>query len=48
MVEAITLVRDLINTPPNDLGPDELAEAAATLAKKHGAKTTIIRGKGSA
>ncbi|MBI1216472.1 MAG: leucyl aminopeptidase family protein [Alphaproteobacteria bacterium] len=31
--EAMFLVRDLINTPPNDLGPAEIAEAAKKLAK---------------
>lgn len=45
MIEAITLVRDLINTPPNDLGPNELAEAGVKLAKQHGAKATVIEGK---
>jgi leucyl aminopeptidase len=43
MVEAVTLARDLINTPANDMGPDELEAAARTLAAKHGAsiKATI-------
>jgi leucyl aminopeptidase len=31
------MARDLINTPANDLGPAELAEAAAGLAREHGA-----------
>jgi leucyl aminopeptidase len=33
MVESIYLVRDLINTPTNDMGPTELASAAAALCK---------------
>jgi len=43
VVEAVTLVRDLVNTPANDMGPADLEEAARTLAKKHGAavKATI-------
>ncbi|STX49832.1 aminopeptidase [Legionella hackeliae] len=36
-VEAIFLVRDLINTPTNDLGPEELAAIVADLAKKNNA-----------
>ena len=37
VVEAVTLVRDLVNTPANDMGPADLEEAARTLAAKHGA-----------
>ncbi len=37
VVEAVTLVRDLVNTPANDMGPADLEEAARTLAGKHGA-----------
>ena len=44
IAEAIFLGRDLINTPPNDMGPEELAEAAHGLAKKHGAKISTIVG----
>src|SRR6202012_3894741 len=33
MAEAAALARDLINTPSNDMGPEELAEAAQHLAK---------------
>ena len=43
-IEAIFLVRDLINLPANDLGPEELADAAATLADKKGAAIKIISG----
>jgi leucyl aminopeptidase len=43
VVEAVTLVRDLVNTPANDMGPADLEEAARTLAAKHGAgvKATV-------
>lgn len=43
--EAISLGRDLINTPASDLGPAELAEATRTLGKKHGATVKVVRGK---
>lgn len=36
--EAVTLGRDLINRPANDLGTEELAEAARAVAARHGAK----------
>ncbi len=34
---ADTLARNLINTPAGDMGPEELAVAAASLAQRHGA-----------
>jgi leucyl aminopeptidase len=40
----VFLARDLINTPPNDMGPEELANAARDLAKAHGAKFTLVTG----
>jgi leucyl aminopeptidase len=42
-VEAVALARDLVNTPANDMGPDDLEAAARTLAARHGAsiKATI-------
>jgi leucyl aminopeptidase len=44
IAQSIFLARDLINTPPNDMGPEELAAAAAALAKQHGAKFRTISG----
>jgi leucyl aminopeptidase len=44
MVEAIWLGRDLINTPASDMGPDELENAARTLAARHGATVATIAG----
>lgn len=44
-VDAIFLVRDLINLPPNDLGPQELAGEARKLARAHNATCTVISGK---
>ncbi|MCX7116995.1 MAG: leucyl aminopeptidase family protein [Legionellales bacterium] len=36
--DAIFLVRDLINTPTNDLGPAELADVLEKMATEHGAE----------
>jgi len=45
IAEAVFLARDLINTPANDMGPEELAAAARALATSHGAKLTQIAGE---
>lgn len=42
---AIALARDLINTPANDLGPGELADAAVALAREHGASCEVLAGE---
>lgn len=42
--EAVTLARDLINTPANDLGPAELEQAVRDLAKRHRAKVAVTVG----
>jgi leucyl aminopeptidase len=44
VVEAVTLARDLINTPANDMGPAQLEEAARALAARHGADIRDIVG----
>ena len=44
VVEAVTLARDLINTPANDMGPAELEAAAQELAAQHGATFKSIVG----
>ena len=44
-VEAIALVRDLVNTPASDMGPAELADAAIALADRHGAAVSVIVGE---
>ena len=44
LAEAIFLVRDLINTPANDMGPVELADAVEIIAKRNGAKVHQIIG----
>jgi leucyl aminopeptidase len=44
IAEGVTLCRDLINTPSNDLGPAELEDAARSLTKQHGATMRVISG----
>jgi leucyl aminopeptidase len=44
MAEAAALARDLINTPSNDMGPEELAMAAQALATRYGASFSTIVG----
>jgi leucyl aminopeptidase len=44
IVEGVTLARDLINTPANDMGPAELENAARALAARHNAKIRTIVG----
>ena len=44
LARAIFLVRDLINTPANDMNPADLASAALGVAKLHGATTRVIVG----
>lgn len=44
--QSIYTVRELVNTPANDLGPAELEAAARAIAQTYGAKvTTIVDGK---
>jgi leucyl aminopeptidase len=44
IAEAVTLARDLINTPANDMGPAELEGAARAVAARHGAHVRSIEG----
>lgn len=44
MVESIYLVRDLINTPTDDMGPSELADVAIRLGKEYSATVSQIVG----
>jgi len=39
------LTRDLINTPASDMGPAQLEDACADLARHHGATIDVIRGE---
>ncbi|MDB9526236.1 leucyl aminopeptidase family protein [Oscillatoria sp. CS-180] len=45
VVEATSLARDLINTPANDMGPDNLEEAAQILAVTYDADLKVTTGK---
>jgi leucyl aminopeptidase len=40
-----SFARDLINTPANDMGPEELAAAATDLASRFEARSTVIMGE---
>jgi leucyl aminopeptidase len=44
MADAAMLARDLINTPSNDMGPAELAQAAKDVAERFGARFDCIVG----
>jgi leucyl aminopeptidase len=44
IAEGVTLARDLINTPANDMGPAELEAEARALGKRHGAKIRCVVG----
>ena len=45
IADGVYLARDLINTAANDMGPAELAAAAADLGARHGASVTEIVGR---
>ncbi len=42
--EAVALVRDLVNTPAADMGPQQLEEVAGEAAKAFGGKMSVTRG----
>lgn len=42
--EAVNMVRDLVNTPAEELGPTQLEAAAEALAKAHRAELRVTRG----
>ena len=44
LAEAVALVRDLVDTPAQDMGPAELAEAAERIAQRHGAEFRVTQG----
>lgn len=39
------MVRDLVNTPASDMGPDELEQAARAVARAHKARLAVTSGK---
>jgi leucyl aminopeptidase len=44
IVEGVTLARDLINTPANDMGPPELEAAVRALGARHSATVSAVTG----
>jgi leucyl aminopeptidase len=44
IAQSVFLARDLINTPANDMGPEQLERAARDLARRSGAKISVISG----
>ena len=44
IADAAMLARDLVNTPANDMGPEQLAKAAEVLATEYGASFSCIVG----
>ncbi|WP_315775482.1 MULTISPECIES: leucyl aminopeptidase family protein [unclassified Bradyrhizobium] len=44
LADAATLARDLVNTPSNDMGPEELEAAAKQLADRFGARFSSVVG----
>jgi leucyl aminopeptidase len=44
IAQGVFLARDLINTPSNDMGPDELEHAARSLAHAFGARIDVTTG----
>ncbi|MBX3582985.1 MAG: leucyl aminopeptidase family protein [Rhizobiaceae bacterium] len=44
ILHAICLVRDLVNTPTNDMGPDDLEQATRKLARTHKARVAVVKG----
>lgn len=44
-LRAISTLRDMINTPANDMGPEEIEKLCKTLAKNHKAKIVVTKDK---
>ena len=45
VADGLFMARDLVNTPANEMGPAELADAALHLAVSHGAQAAVIEGR---
>ena len=45
IVRGLFMARDLVNTPANAMGPQELALAAEHIARDHGAALSVIEGR---
>ena len=46
IAEGVYLARDLVNTPSNDMGPDELEAVVRRLARANKAKVQVTKGEG--
>jgi leucyl aminopeptidase len=44
IADGVFLARDLVNTPADDMGPDELEAAVRKLARAHKAKVSVTKG----
>lgn len=44
LARAVTLARDLINTPTNDMGPDALEAAVRKVGDEHKASVSVVKG----
>ncbi len=45
VMAACMRVRDLVNTPAEDMGPDQLEQACCELAEAHGARIEVVSGE---
>ncbi|UHQ20227.1 leucyl aminopeptidase family protein [Lysobacter sp. KIS68-7] len=45
VLAASVRVRDLVNTPTEDMGPDQLEQVCCELAEKHGATINVVSGE---
>jgi leucyl aminopeptidase len=45
VADAVSFVRDLVNTPAGDMGPEAIEAAARELAKAHGATVKVVAGE---
>jgi leucyl aminopeptidase len=45
VASGLFLARDLVNTPANEMGPAELAHAAHSVVRDHGAQINVIEGR---
>jgi leucyl aminopeptidase len=46
VAHACALARDMVNTPPNDMGPLQIETIAREIAEQYGARITVIEGEG--
>lgn len=46
IAHACALARDMVNTPPNDMGPLQIETIAREIAEQYGASITVVTGEG--